>query len=80
MEEWRDKYFTDQSSYLDNNWTTIEKLILLDYCIFMPPPAHSAKTPVSQHAWPEPHMESMDIFKRMMRNSRFNNTDELKAQ
>ncbi len=34
----------------------------------------------SQHAWPEPHMESMGYFKRKMRNSQSNNPDELKAQ
>ncbi len=34
----------------------------------------------SQHAWPEPHMNLWDIFKRKMRNSWSNNPDELKAQ
>ncbi len=34
MEEERDKYYTDQSSYLYNNWTTIEKLILLVTAFF----------------------------------------------
>ncbi len=33
-----------------------------------------------QHAWPEPHMNLWDIFKRKMRNSWSNNPDELKAQ
>ncbi len=59
-------------------------------------PAHTAETTskcfpdndadcawlASQHAWPEPHVESMGYFhvRRKMRNSQSNNPDELKAQ